>query len=131
QLAELAGIEVLDRLVDLVNAVHHERTVVNQRLLDRRSAQEQSQAVALGAQVYLVSVVPEQHALTVASGAGAIGPYLPRKHQQRRVELAWRGETQAGTRLEPQVEHVRRREGRGRAAGFSVAAGYHAHHTFA
>src|SRR5438309_9159971 len=48
QLAEAAAIEVLDRLIDLVDAVHDERPVMHERLVDGRSTQEHDDGLRQG-----------------------------------------------------------------------------------
>ena len=60
-LAEPPGLEVVERLGDLRLAVHHERAIADDRLIDWFAAEQQQAHVFQGLHLYVLTIALEQH----------------------------------------------------------------------
>ena len=63
---EAAGLEVGESLVDLLFGVHHERTVTDDRLVNRLTAEQQHHGLVTGFKYELVALALEQDQLPFA-----------------------------------------------------------------
>jgi hypothetical protein len=132
--AELAGLEVLDRLDELGFRVHHERPVVEDGFADRLAAQQQNLQsgavrVLFGGRCDIDAVAGAEHRqLTLLDRmADRAHGAAPRQHVDQRIEIAVPRQVQSRPGLNRAVRQRDRRVGGTRAALPVDAAGDDAH----
>src|SRR3989344_6760228 len=59
-LPEMTGVEISKRLMDFLLSIHHERTMADDRLVDRLATEQQHTGVAAGLQRQLRAVALQQ-----------------------------------------------------------------------